>query len=120
RSAEKRPVHRQFVRMASKHPLRSCIIDPLFPKKRLSYGKVLASCILLSQLLRPKLDGEDKIGIWLPPGAPGVMANIALALLGKASVNLNYTAGPASVQSAIRQCGLKHILTSKAFTEKIA
>src|SRR5207248_1517167 len=71
-------------------------------------------------LLRPKLEGEDKVGVWLPPGAPGVMANIALSLLGKASVNLNYTSGPASVQSAVSQCGLKHILTSKTFIEKVA
>jgi acyl-[acyl-carrier-protein]-phospholipid O-acyltransferase/long-chain-fatty-acid--[acyl-carrier-protein] ligase len=119
RSAAKRPVHRQFVRMASKHPLRSCVIDPLISKKPLSYGKVLASCILLSRLLRPRLEGEDKVGIWLPPGAPGVMANIALALLGKTSVNLNYTSGPASVRSAVRQCGLKHILTAKTFLDRV-
>jgi acyl-[acyl-carrier-protein]-phospholipid O-acyltransferase/long-chain-fatty-acid--[acyl-carrier-protein] ligase len=47
------------------------------------------------------------------------MANIALALMGKTSVNLNYTAGSASVQSAVRQCGLKHVLTSKLFAEKV-
>ena len=30
--------------------------------------------------------------VWLPPGVGGALANIALALLGKTSVNLNYTA----------------------------
>jgi acyl-[acyl-carrier-protein]-phospholipid O-acyltransferase/long-chain-fatty-acid--[acyl-carrier-protein] ligase len=121
RSSMKRPVHRQFVRMASKHPFRTCIIDPVFSKEHpLSYGKVLAGCILLSRLLRPRLHEEDRVGVWLPPGAPGVMANIALALLGKTSVNLNYTAGASSVQSAIQQCGLKHVLTSKAFAVKVS
>jgi acyl-[acyl-carrier-protein]-phospholipid O-acyltransferase/long-chain-fatty-acid--[acyl-carrier-protein] ligase len=80
--------------MASKHPLRTRVIDRQFNNGRpLSYGKTLAGCILLSRLLRPRLGDAKMVGVWLPPGAPGVMANIALALLGKTSVNLNFTAG---------------------------
>ena len=41
--ARERPVHRQFVRLASRHPLRPCIIDPVYRKKPLNYGEVLIS-----------------------------------------------------------------------------
>ena len=120
RAGLKRPVHRQFVRMASKHPLRPCIVDTSGEKEQvLSYGKVLAGCIVLSRMLRPRLGDAPMVGLWLPPSACGVMANIALALLSKTAVNLNYTAGPASVQSALSQCNLRHVVTSRAFTQKV-
>jgi acyl-[acyl-carrier-protein]-phospholipid O-acyltransferase/long-chain-fatty-acid--[acyl-carrier-protein] ligase len=121
RSARKRPVHRQFVRMAARHPFRSCLIDPLLQKQgAMSYGKVLVGAMCLARQLRPRL-GKDNtmVGLWLPPGAPAALANIALALLGKVSVNLNYTSSADVVQSAIRQCSLRHILTSKRFTHRI-
>jgi acyl-[acyl-carrier-protein]-phospholipid O-acyltransferase/long-chain-fatty-acid--[acyl-carrier-protein] ligase len=114
-------VHRQFVRMAAGHPFRPCLIDPLIQKgKPLSYGKVLVGAICLSRQLRAVLGDDQMVGIWLPPGAPAALANIALALLGKVSVNLNYTASPAVVQSALRQCKLRHVITSKRFTAKVA
>jgi acyl-[acyl-carrier-protein]-phospholipid O-acyltransferase/long-chain-fatty-acid--[acyl-carrier-protein] ligase len=122
RSGRKRPVHRQFVRMASRHPFRPCIFDPLVQKdKPLSYGKVLIGSICLARLLRCRLGGEEKmVGLWLPPGAPAAIANIALALLGKVAVNLNYTSSPAVVQSAVRQCAIRHVITSKRFAGRVA
>ncbi|MBI3410901.1 MAG: AMP-binding protein [Planctomycetes bacterium] len=113
-------VHRQFVRMASRHPFRPCIIDPFVQKKgAISYGKVLVGAICLARQLRPMLANEAMVGVWLPPGAPAALANIAVALLGKTSANLNYTASPEVVQSAVRQCKLTHILTSERFTGRV-
>ena len=48
-----------------------------------------------------------------------MLANIALALLGKTSVNLNYTAATEVVQSALRQCGAKHVLTARRFDNRV-
>ncbi len=59
------------------------------------------------------------VGVWLPQSAGGVVANIALSLLHKTAVNLNYTAGTENVRSAVRQCGLRHVLTSKRFTQRV-
>jgi len=42
-----------------------------------------------------------------------------VAFLGKTSVNLNYSTSPEMVQSAVRQCGIRHVLTSRLFTQKI-
>jgi acyl-[acyl-carrier-protein]-phospholipid O-acyltransferase / long-chain-fatty-acid--[acyl-carrier-protein] ligase len=121
RSARKRPVHRQFVRLASRHPLRPCIIDPLVGKQGvLSYGKVLIGAICLSRRLRAALDKDGSmVGIWLSPGAGAALCNIALAFLGKVAVNLNYTSSPSVVGSAVRQCNLRHILTARRFTHRI-
>ena len=120
RTPQRRPIHREFVRIAAKHPFRSCIIDPTNAQKPIySYATVLAGAKLIARRLRPLL-GEDKmVGLWLPPSAGGAIANIALSLLGKTSVNLNYTSSPDVVQSAIRQCQIKHVLTSRLFTNKM-
>jgi acyl-[acyl-carrier-protein]-phospholipid O-acyltransferase/long-chain-fatty-acid--[acyl-carrier-protein] ligase len=80
----------------------------------------LAAARILSQVLRPVLGDEPMVGLWLPPSAGGAFANVALALLGKTAVNLNYTAGAEVVQSAIRQCNIRHVLTSRLFTSKVA
>ncbi len=41
--------------------------------------------------------------------------NIAVALLGKASVNLAYhLASLESIQSALKQCGCKHVITAQS------
>jgi acyl-[acyl-carrier-protein]-phospholipid O-acyltransferase/long-chain-fatty-acid--[acyl-carrier-protein] ligase len=49
----------------------------------------------------------------------GALANITLAMLGKTAVNLNYTSSPEAIQSALRQCGARHVLTSRRFTERM-
>jgi acyl-[acyl-carrier-protein]-phospholipid O-acyltransferase / long-chain-fatty-acid--[acyl-carrier-protein] ligase len=118
-SSKRRPVHRQFVRMAARHPFRPCLIDLNNNGKVLSYGKVLAGAKILTDLLRPKLQDDSMVGVWLPPSAGGAIANIALAFLGKTSVNLNYTSSPKMIESAIRQCNLRHVLTSRLFISKM-
>jgi acyl-[acyl-carrier-protein]-phospholipid O-acyltransferase/long-chain-fatty-acid--[acyl-carrier-protein] ligase len=111
-------VHRHFVRMAARHPFRSCVIDSTM-KTELSYGRTLAGAICLKRALKPLLGDDAIIGSWLPPSIGGVLTNLALCFLGKVAVNLNYTAGPAGIQSALRQCNSKHVITSKRFTDRV-
>jgi acyl-[acyl-carrier-protein]-phospholipid O-acyltransferase/long-chain-fatty-acid--[acyl-carrier-protein] ligase len=118
RASPRRMVHRQFVRMAARHPFRSCWIDSV-TKRRFRFGEALAGAMLMARELRPILGDEPMVGVWLPSSAGGAFANVALALLGKTSVNLNYTSSPAAVQSAIRQCNVRHVLTSERFLSKM-
>src|SRR5262249_37327905 len=59
------------------------------------------------------------VGVWLPSSVGGVLTNLALCLLGKTAVNLNYTAGAGAFKSAVRQCDLKQIITAKRFLTKV-
>jgi acyl-[acyl-carrier-protein]-phospholipid O-acyltransferase/long-chain-fatty-acid--[acyl-carrier-protein] ligase len=116
----RRPVHRQFVRMAARHPFRSCLIDsPALGGRQLSYGKTLAGAWMLARTLRPLLGEAPHVGVWLPPSVGGALANVALALLGKTSVNLNYSSSPAVVESSLRQSGATRVVTSRKFTAKV-
>jgi len=112
--------HRQFIRMAATHPFRVCLIDTTAEKPVvLSAGKVLAGARCLAQWLKPKLGDAPMVGLWLPPSAGAAVSNVAVGLLGKTAVNLNYTAGPEAVTSAARQCGLTHVLTSRRFLDRV-
>lgn len=115
---KRRPVHRQFLRMAARHPFRTCLIDSN-TKKVYRCGEVLAGASILAKKLRPLLGDAGMVGVWLPPSPAGAFANIALAILGNVSVNLNYTSSPDGVRSAIKQCGLRHVLTARPFTAKM-
>jgi acyl-[acyl-carrier-protein]-phospholipid O-acyltransferase/long-chain-fatty-acid--[acyl-carrier-protein] ligase len=116
---QRRPVHRQFVHMAARHPFRRCLIDPANNGKIYRYGEVLAGTWILARLLRPLLVDDAMVGLWLPPSLGGAFANLAVALLGKTAVNLNYTSSAENVRSAMRQCNLRHLITSRLFLSKM-
>ncbi|HMF15279.1 MAG TPA: 1-acyl-sn-glycerol-3-phosphate acyltransferase, partial [Gemmataceae bacterium] len=114
RLREVRPVHGAFVQRAARHPFRSCFVDSA-TGTRLTYGEALAGAMLLAERLRPLLGEAKMVGLWLPSSTGGALANITVALLGKTSVNLNYTAGAEAVRSSIQQCGIRHVLSSALF-----
>jgi acyl-[acyl-carrier-protein]-phospholipid O-acyltransferase / long-chain-fatty-acid--[acyl-carrier-protein] ligase len=59
------------------------------------------------------------VGIFLPPSVPGALVNYAALLCGKVPVNLNYTLSEAALASCAKQCGLKTVITSRLFLEKV-
>jgi acyl-[acyl-carrier-protein]-phospholipid O-acyltransferase/long-chain-fatty-acid--[acyl-carrier-protein] ligase len=119
RMNERLPVHRNFVRYAARHPFRTCFIDVVNNGKTFSYAATAAGARILSRLLRPMLADEPMVGVWLPSSVGGAFANIALALLGKVPVNLNYTLSESTTASAAKQCNLRHVLTSRIFLNKV-
>ena len=86
----------------------------------LTGGKLLISSLAFHALLTGKILKPDVpfVGLLLPPSVGGVLANTALTLAGKVTVNLNYTLTDDAANFCIRQAGIKQILTSRAFIEK--
>ena len=114
------PVHRQFVRMARSFPFRTCWIDSSAPGQDMTYAKAYVGAACLAELLRTRLGPAQMVGIWLPPGRGSALANIALAFLGKVSVNLNYTSSHDGIRSCLRQCECTHVLTARRFTARLS
>ncbi len=119
RSKQRVPVHRQFVRIAKRSYFRPCISDSALKDQDLTYGKALAAVLCITHELRPVLGDAPMVGVWLPSSMVAAVANIVLAIIGKTSVNLNYTSAPEAVLSALRQCGCKIVLTSRRFTARL-
>ena len=113
------PAHRHFVRLASKHPLRPCLYDSSSKGPMLTHAKVLAGAMCLARHLKAKLGDSPMVALWLPPSAGGVLSNVALSLLGKTSVNLNYTSSSESIQSSLKQCNVRHVLTARRFISRV-
>ncbi len=110
------PLHRAFMRTARRHPGQHAAHDAL--SGEVSRVKLLTGAIALARHFRARWSDETAIGILLPPSVASISLNIACAIAGKPSVNLNYTAGRAGMESAAKQAGLKRIITSRAFFEK--
>jgi acyl-[acyl-carrier-protein]-phospholipid O-acyltransferase/long-chain-fatty-acid--[acyl-carrier-protein] ligase len=124
RADERLPVHRRFLRMAARHPFRSCFIDSTQKGKVYSYGEAAAAVRILASHLKPLLRDNKLVGIWMPPSVFGAFANIAVALLGKTSVNLNYSSSAEVIRACLRQAAdagypIRHVVTSRLFTHKV-
>ena len=76
-----------------------------------SRGTVLAASIALSRYVRKHCPSR-RIAIVLPPGRAAVIANAAVMLSGKVPVNLNFTAGRAATEAAIRIAGISELITA--------
>jgi acyl-[acyl-carrier-protein]-phospholipid O-acyltransferase / long-chain-fatty-acid--[acyl-carrier-protein] ligase len=113
----RKPLIEYFIESARENWKRSAISDT--SGKSLSYGKTLVSSLILAGRLERNIGKERHVGLLLPPSAGSVLANLALSLLGRVPVNLNYTASESSLRSAVGQCGMERIVTSRAFLEKV-
>lgn len=86
--------------------------------KGMTYGRLLAGALLVKNRLRPVLSGNN-VGVLLPPSVAGFTANIALTLLGRVPVNLNYTASREAFASALEQAGISCVITSQKVLERL-
>ncbi len=83
-----------------------------------SRGTVLAASIVLSRYLREHCPGK-RVAVVLPPGRAAVVANAAITLAGKVPVNLNFTAGRAAIESAIRIADIKELVTAGPVVKRL-
>ncbi|MCP4509085.1 MAG: AMP-binding protein, partial [Fuerstiella sp.] len=83
---------------------------------RLLTGALAFRKLLLDSVLQP----DDKmVGLLLPPSAGGAVANVAVSMAGRVSVNLNYTLTVDVVNFCIKEAGVKCVITSRKFMEKM-
>ncbi len=118
--AEKNPrrlLPLEAIATARRHWFQPAIRDTT--GKELTFGHTLVAARALADILRPALCDQRMIGLLLPASVGAAVANLAVSLLGRTAVNLNFTASPETVASAMRQCALRTILTSRVFLEKV-
>jgi len=82
-------------------------------------NKILAAAIVFSEVIK-KQTNKKRVGIVLPPGKGGTLANLAVLFAGKIPVNINFTASRAAVQSCIQQADLDKFITADPFVRKVA
>ena len=101
--ADWRSLAHAFVKQARRLPSRVAMRDSIGAK--LTYRDAFVRAAVLARVLSRDLGDEDYVGLILPPMVPSAVANIALGLLGKIPVNLNFTTNQAMIDSAVwRTC----------------
>jgi len=109
-------LERRFISVAKRRWRQLAIADST--GRELNFGRCLIAAMLLAGWLKRRAPAEPMIGIMLPATAGAALANFGVLLAGKTPVNLNFSAGREAMDAAIRQCGLKTILSAGSFLEK--
>ena len=118
----RRPDHivlpRRFLRTCRNAPAVKKVADS--NGQSLTGSELLLKSLVACQILKRQLAVDEQfVGLLLPPSVGGVVANAALSLLKRTPVNLNYTIAPKDVQEHLKVCGIKHVITSRKFQEKL-
>lgn len=84
------------------------------------YELLLRTLILKRLLRREVLDEDDRfVGVLLPPAVGAVATNVALSMDRRVAINLNYSATSNTINQCLEVAGVKKVLTSKKFREKL-
>lgn len=111
-------LHESFIKNARRHPFSPAISDAISGK--LNNLKTLTGAIVMARKLRPLLNEDEKmVGLLLPQGVGATIANLALTMMGKVTVNLNYTASNEALLHAAEACEMQHVITADRFLDKI-
>ncbi len=112
------PAHLAWLRAALRAPGETAVIDS--SGAAFSSRKLLAACLSLAGRIRKWTEPGKNIGILLPPGAAGAMANLAVLSRGAAVVNLNYTMGAERLRMALDAAGIELVITSSQFLTRLS
>jgi len=112
------PFHISWLKHAKSKPFHRAIADA--SGAELNRIESLSTVLLFVKALKNRLKNERNVGVLLPSSAAGTLVNIALFVLGKRPVNLNYTLPPESMIAAVEKAELKTVISSKKFLKKLS
>jgi long-chain-fatty-acid--[acyl-carrier-protein] ligase len=104
-----------FVRQALAHPGEAAAADDL--SGVVTYERMLVGARLMAKRFAD-LPG-DAVGLMLPASVAADIAFMALLWAGKLPVLLNWTTGPANLNHAAKVMGMKRVITSKKFVDRV-
>jgi len=116
RTDSKKSLPARFYHEAKKHPRKFCMADSI--GTNLTYSQAFIGALALARAIKRTCPDDEMIGVILPNTVGAGLVNVAISILGKCPVNLNFTASEESVTQSIRKCGITHIFASKEFVEK--
>lgn len=94
------------------------IVDGTNDQER-TYGVVLGIALAFAKHIK-ETTKQPRVGIILPPGTGGLIANLAVIFAGKTPVNINFTASEAAIKSAMKQADVDKYITADPFVRKLS
>lgn len=115
--SRQKPITEQWLSSAKRDIFSPCISDSV--GSNLNHLKFITAVLLFAQSMKNELSGMKHIGVLMPSSAGGAIVNMALFVLGKIPVNLNYTVSEDTMRAALRKADIKRVITSEKFLEKL-
>lgn len=106
-----------WLRAANRRRGRPCVLDST--GARLTNRRFMAAVFLFALRIR-RLAKARNLGILMPAGGAGAIANMAVLLTGRIVVNLNYTAGREALRASVESAGIRNVITARRFLAKLA
>ncbi len=107
-----------LLRGLKKHA-NTCVLHDGSDDSELPFSKILGVAIAFSKEIA-KSTSKKRVGILLPPGKGGLIANLAVLFANKVPVNLNFTASQNAVKSSIKQADIDKFITADPFVRKVS
>ena len=114
---EQAPLTHHWLESAKSDLFKECVADA--QGTELNNVKFIAAVLSFARVLKTKLRGQRHVGVLLPSSAAGAIVNMALFVLGKVPVNLNYTLSAESMQKALAKAQIDTVLSSAKFLDKL-
>lgn len=111
------PLCEHWLSNAKANLFKPCIVDNM--GMNLNNLKFLTAVLVFVKQFKSILNSETRVAVLLPSSAIGAIINMALFVLGKVPVNLNYTLNEQAMNSALNKAGIKHVITSEKFLVKL-
>jgi acyl-[acyl-carrier-protein]-phospholipid O-acyltransferase / long-chain-fatty-acid--[acyl-carrier-protein] ligase len=106
------------VRDLKSHPFHRHVVDLATGRKELKSGMLLAVALTMAEAWRDRLP-EDRVGVVFPSGLGSILSNLAVTLLGKTPVNLNFTAGASINRKCLAKAGVRTVITAAPVIQKL-
>ncbi|MEM9380603.1 MAG: MFS transporter [Planctomycetota bacterium] len=103
----------RFLRETHRFARRPAVVDGTGVD--IDFRKLVVGSLCMRDALRPRLTDRPSVAVLLPPGAGGALVNIALALDGRTSVNLNYTMSNEDLASMCEVADVDVVITARRF-----
>ncbi|MBL8579339.1 MAG: AMP-binding protein [Mesorhizobium sp.] len=84
----------------------------------LSYRKLLIGARVLGRRFAGSTKPGEAVGVLLPNANGLMLSLLGLLSAGRVAALMNYTAGPATTESAIKTAAIRTVVSSRAFIEK--
>ncbi len=110
-----RALQYRWLRRAKSQLLKRSVVDAM--GSDLNNAKMITAVLLFVKALRHI--PEKNIGVILPASSIGSILNMALFVLGKRPINLNYTLSSDAMQYAVERSKISTIISSETFMKKL-
>jgi len=85
----------------------------------LTRRQALLRAAAIAEYWNERFEPGERVGLLFPSTVAGALMNISLTLSGRIPVNLNYTSSREAYENACAKAGIRTIITSKVFLEKV-